>query len=85
MILPIRVVANPHSPPPNHPDPYLLWSVKDVETVVRIKRLTILQMAENGEFPKPLIILREKTGKPRKYAWRANEVREWIEARANER
>lgn len=62
-----------------------LWSIKELEHLIGLKKPTVMQMASSGQFPKPLVILREKTGKPRKYAWRATEVREWIEARANER
>lgn len=62
-----------------------LWSIKDVEQLIGLKKVTVMQMAVSGQFPKPLVILRERTGKPRKYAWRVSEVRAWIEARANER
>mgnify|MGYP000899222844 CR=1 FL=1 len=62
-----------------------LWSIKEVEQVIGLRKPTVMQLASAGQFPKPLVILREKSGKPRKYAWRATEVRAWIEDRANER
>ncbi len=80
-----RAITNPHATIAETLTDVQLMSSREVERAIGLKALTLFDMASRGEFPRPIVVLRDKAGRPRKRVWRAAEVRAWIEARADER
>lgn len=80
-----RAITNPHATIAETLADVQLMSSREVERAIGLKALTLFDMASRGEFPRPIVVLRDKSGRPRKRMWRTAEVRAWIEARANER
>lgn len=62
-----------------------LWPTREVERLIGLKKETLLQMAIAGQFPRPIVLRRDVTGKPRKYAWRAVDVKAWIDTESSAR
>lgn len=63
-------------PRPTSEIPDALWRQPEVLAVVPLGASTMWRMIAAGEFPKPIRLT------PRTVAWRASDVRAWIEARA---
>jgi predicted DNA-binding transcriptional regulator AlpA len=84
-VLSERAMTNPHATVTDTLANVQLMSPRQVEQAIGLKAVTLFEMATRDEFPRPIVVLRDKSGRPRKRVWRANEVREWIEAKANER
>ncbi len=80
-----RAITNPHASIAEALSDVQLMSSREVERAIGLKALTLFEMASRGDFPRPIVVLRDRSGRPRKRVWRATEVRDWIEARANER
>ena len=58
-----------------------LLDARQVSRAIGLGKQAILRMADCGDFPKPLVLVREKSGKPRKYGWLSSEIKAWVASR----